>query len=83
MTGNGTQFSGRMSKLTFVPGNVMRPIQKTQGTYPYLHDPFSAQLLHNSVLKRIGLELSLNLTEPWSSLAAEIGLPGTESLLEK
>lgn len=50
---------------------------------PYLQDPFSSQLLHNSVLKRIGLELSLNLMEPGSSLAVEIGLPGTETLLEK
>ena len=41
-----------------------------RGIYPYLHDPFSSQLLHNSVLKRIGLD-SLSFKERRFSLPVE------------
>ena len=48
--------------------------------HPYLHDPFSSQLLHNSVLKRIGLG-SLNFVGLWSSCNPRVFVFGMEGLI--
>jgi hypothetical protein len=40
MTGNGTQFSGRMSELTFVPGHVSETHTKKARNIPVSTRPF-------------------------------------------